>query len=429
MSRELHDTDGFFKTAYKKFEDTPSAMVWEKINADLDKKNDAPGKRGFILWRRFAILLVLLPISFILFDTDMTKTGAGISDKNAIPVTTGTQKISTLHPPEEQHSTNKIRSVSPHITIEFRKEKYASGKLNEVSNFRVKQQEIAVASIDPGDLQNAVVNGVSLYDKSNTSKLSAGLPAINNFSLLKKQDRNRFFKPYWLITAFVSYDQANYMLDSDVPDNITSIKHREVHEPSFSGGVLATRQLTSHWGLQTGLIFSHTVIGISPQKMYAFQDPAGDVAYKYITSSGYAYIKPGSGAPPSFGDSLTTSEAAHSLNQVSVPLSVRYRMEKNKLSVTPGAGIMANFLTSARVEIEIEDASHKEIVFVNKLSGAKSFYWSTVIDVDVQYKLSKKLSLNLQPTFQYALSPITENEIVETFPYSFGIRAGLTLKF
>jgi hypothetical protein len=232
-----------------------------------------------------------------------------------------------------------------------------------------------------------------------------------------------------MITPFVSYEQVGYNLDSDDPLAVNSIKHREVHEPSFSGGILATRQFTEHWGLQSGIVYTSTQIGISPQKMYALQLPGGDVAYKFITSSGYAYIKLNNGQPPAAGDSITTSDAKHLLKHISIPLSLKYGMGKNKLTVSPSFGIEANFITSAKVEVGIDFTSNREIVTVNKLNGIKSFYWSVVSGVEASYQVSKKMSVNVQPVFRYALSPITKNNVVETFPYSFGIRAGVNIRF
>ena len=272
------------------------------------------------------------------------------------------------------------------------------------------------------DLQHPIAAGLKMSAPIET--LLKNNPA-NNINL----KRIHHFKPFWTLTGLVTYDRVNYKLDSDLPSNITNIKHGEVHEPSFSVSLLATRQVKEKWGLQTGLIYSNTAIGISPQKIYALQDPAGDIAYKYITSSGYAYIKPGFGSPPAFGDSLITTEAKHSLHSLTVPIVIKYTIGKNRFLFIPGAGIEANFITRAKLETEIEDANNRETVFINKLSGAKSFYWSLVADAELRYSVNKKLSFSVRPVFRYAISPITENNVVETFPYSFGAGLGMTYKF
>lgn len=311
--------------------------------------------------------------------------------------------------------------------------KIVNNKLTDKSSELIQPKQLPEEKMNSAGIVTAKTNQPEIARAINTI-VAPQLTNTRNSLLLKNNSNTSIkgislFNAYWMLTGFVSYDRVNYKLDSDVPATINSIKHREVHEPSYSGGLLATRQFRKKWVLQTGLIYSNTAIGISPQKIYALQDPAGDIAYKYITSSGYAYIKPGFGAPPAFGDSLAATEAKHTLQFLTVPVVIKYAIGKNKLSFIPGAGIEANFLTSAKLITEIEDASNRETVFVNKLSGTKSFYWSMVADAELRYSLNKKFALSLRPVFRYAISPITENNVVETFPYSFGTGLGVAYKF
>jgi hypothetical protein len=276
---------------------------------------------------------------------------------------------------------------------------------------------------------DSTIAEISNVISSSRSLVAKDFPLINSSTISAAAKKAGPFKPYWSITGYISGDRANYRLDNDLP-TISKIEQWEQHEPSFSGGILVTRQIKKKWGLQTGIIYANTAIGINPQKMYALQDQNGDISYKYITSSGYAYIKPGFGLPPLPGDSLVTTSAKHTLQHLIVPLVIRYTIAtNNKLSFTAGAGIAGNFLTSAKIETEIEDAFNRENVFINKLYGDRSFYWSVMADAEVQYKLNEKTTVNLRPSFRYAISSITKNNDVETFPYSFGLGAGITYRF
>jgi len=49
-------------------------------------------------------------------------------------------------------------------------------------------------------------------------------------------------------------------------------------------------------------------------------------------------------------------------------------------------------------------------------------------DAELRYNLNNKTMLSFRPSFHQSISPITENNIVETFPYSFRWGAGLTIK-
>ena len=181
--------------------------------------------------------------------------------------------------------------------------------------------------------------------------------------------------------------------------------------------------------LQSGIVYSNTTIDIAPQKIYAVQSPGGDYAYKYFTSAGYGYIRPGFVGSPALGDSLSTAEAEHTLRHLTMPVVIKYKIKQGKLSIIPGVGIAANLLTGTKVETEIKNATDKETVIITKLTGTRTLNWSLVADAEMQYQLNNKMSLNVRPAFRYAISSITRNDDFQTFPYAFGIGAGLTFKF
>lgn len=468
MNKDLPNMDEAFSSAYRQFEEQPSGETWEKINATLDKKDAENYKRKFIGLKRISLLLLFLLTGILIYEAGFIKRSPVLSNQNALTKETSTilrnetNKQQSFHSnnPVSKNSLDTIISENPgdnKFKVDDKKELLYNTSKNsfaDENSFTGKSNSIAANDIIK--MNASFLNNDREELLSNKEKFSGQRPIIAplftneivaigvtgklvrpvRFPLInqpvssgKIENKKNHFKTYWTLTSFASYNEAGYKLDSDLPNAVNRIKFGEVHEPSFSIGLLATRQVKKRWGLQTGLIFSNTVIGISPQKMYALQDPAGSVGYKYITSSGYTYIKPGFGLPPLAGDSLTTAEAKHTLHSVSIPVAVKYRLSKKRFSFIPGIGIEANFLTSAKLETEIQDASNKEIVFINKLDGSKSFYWSFVADAELQYKVNKKMSVNLRPAFKHALSPITKNNVVETFPYSFGVGLGLTYKF
>ncbi len=490
MNRDLHDIDELFRAGLDGHEETPSPGVKDALDAALDKKEATEYKKRFILWKRAALLLLLLLAGFVLYESGIIKTGGGrhtvkniappenaistnknetVNQNKNIPVNSdnndvavdnsGNQKNSTEEQQKQQQITGLpenpvvVTNSSPGKKIIRQK----NNRQNKPANLFIQKQDplVSLTSSTPDKKINVVTDyypglqtdtrgieplggrvAIAKVAERLVKKISMLQPvAISPFPLAAnkandpKKKKVRSFKSFWMITPFASYDQAGYRLDSDEPSAITSIKFREAHEPSFSLGLLMTRQIAPRWGLQSGLVYSNSAIGMKPQKTYAFVDPTGDVAYKYITSSGYAYIKPGFGPQPAVGDSLTTAEAKHTIEHISVPLAVKYTVPGKKISITPGAGIEANFITKANLEVDIEDPFNREIVVMRKLNGTKSFYWSFVADAEIKYKVNQKLSVNLRPVYRTAISPITKNNVVETFPHSFGIGAGVTIKF
>ena len=466
MNKDLHDMDELFRSALDDHAEAPSAGVKESLDAALDKKEAEEYKKRFIIWKRAALLLLLLLAGFVLYESGLLKNESGhytakktipdndnkqgdktetLNQNKNIPANTNAEDIITNQPANQNDSRDNGTVFSKNNFPDKQVNQFSQKQESLFSIFTsqpTKKSNVPAEydmdlqtnkhSIEPLDKQ-ITNDGLTEFLFKNIFRLQ---PVAASHSPLKPGDdknvakrKTNPVKAFWEITPFVSYEQAGYKLDSDDPLTANVIRHREVHEPSFSGGLLIARQLIHHWFLQSGLVYTSTQIGISPQEMYALQLPGGDVAYKFITSSGYAYIKLKNGQSPAVGDSITTSDAKHLLKHISIPLIVKYKMGKNKLTVSPSAGIEANFNTSAKVEVGVDFASNREVVTVNKLNGIKSFYWSAVTGVEASYMVSKKLSVNVQPVFRYALSPITKNNVVETFPRSFGIRAGVTIRF
>ena len=262
-------------------------------------------------------------------------------------------------------------------------------------------------------------------------------PLLPNSIVAKKKKGTNNFKPYWEINGFASTDRGLYHLDNDAENNngtntqdeSKKIDKREKHEPSFSTALMTTRQFSRQFGLKTGIIYSNTAIVIAPHEMYATQQPNGSIAYKFIASSGYSFVKPAFGPAPTVGDSIKSATAQHNLQSTSLPLMLLYKLNIKKFSIMPAAGVSANFITRATIQTEVTEASNRETVNIDGLNGMRNFYMGFIADIDLQYRFNKKWSANLLPAFKYAITPITKNNVVKTFPYSFGIGAGFSYKF
>ena len=318
-------------------------------------------------------------------------------------------------------------------------EESLSGNNMKVINLKTKQNKTPdLLLYSPGLLpvkklaevnKTLRLNQLATFDPPVTSK-------ANKLIALLKSKNKQSFRPYWSLTAFASNDWSQYHLDNDEENNtgvqqdeMEKISMREKHESSFSAGILVTRQFRKNIGVRTGVLYSNIAIVISPQEMYAAKEPGGAITYKYIASSGYSYVKPDFGLPPAIGDSIQSTEAQHNLYTISVPVIALYTLQKNRFSLSPAVGLSANFITGAKIETEIKDALNKETVTMDKLNGMRDFYIGLLADINIQYHVSNKWSFGLAPGFKYALTPITQKNVVKTFPYSFNIGAGITYSF
>jgi len=475
MNKDLHKIDEPFKTAYKQFLEDPSPNVWEKINAGLDKKDATAYKRRSKRWKQVAIFSLLLLSGFILNQTNILRTSFSHSNKRTLTAVKTNEskeelKEKTINlkqalPGEPNSSAGKIindavaegNKINPDALVTLNDPAGLPERTNKTGSTinHIRQEEGGHDQKEASVLQSASGNSEknllkpSAYSLNEIiipsvekyyNEIAAGhlgyIPSlsVNNISGLPLKNKSKNGIPpedqnKWNVSGFISSDRAGYRLDRD-QTTIVKIREGEDHLPSFSAVVLLTRQIKKRFGVQMGIIYSNTAIAISPQKIYASQNQMGKVLYKYVTSSGNAYIKPDFALSPYPGDSLKAEHAQHNLQYIIAPLVFKYKLiNSDKIILSPGLGLAANFLTNAKIETDVEGVANREHVVINKLEGIKTFNWSLMGDVSLDYRVNKKMSVSLRPSFSFALSPISSTDDVETFPYSFGLGAGVTYRF
>ena len=66
---------------------------------------------------------------------------------------------------------------------------------------------------------------------------------------------------------------------------------------------------------------------------------------------------------------------------------------------------------------------------VGKTDGLNLLTVSSLFGMGMEYNLSQKLSLNIEPTFRYYLNPFNDLTGSRAHPYSFGVFSGVAYKF
>jgi hypothetical protein len=155
----------------------------------------------------------------------------------------------------------------------------------------------------------------------------------------------------------------------------------------------------------------------------------GNVSYEFVTSSGYGFLKPQSLNMPMPGDSVSTTMAKHKMQYLSVPVLFKYTISFKRFSFSPGIGITANFLTGTSVQTEIKENNQTVSESITKLNGAKGTFLSASANTDFSYSLNRNWMISIVPAFNYAITPVTENNVVLTYPYGFSVGLGFSYRF
>lgn len=107
-----------------------------------------------------------------------------------------------------------------------------------------------------------------------------------------------------------------------------------------------------------------------------------------------------------------------------VPVEVNYSLLDSKLGLHVIGGVSSLFLVDNSVTLESEGGSTE----IGEANNINSLNFSTNIGFGVDYNISQKVRLNLEPMFKYQLN--TFSDASGNFqPFSVGIYSGLSFKF
>ncbi len=126
--------------------------------------------------------------------------------------------------------------------------------------------------------------------------------------------------------------------------------------------------------------------------------------------------------------SLTTSiftpgEINQQFGFIEIPIEIEYSLMDKKLGLNLIGGASGLFLDKNRVDLN----SGNNTTQIGEASNINSTSFSTNIGVGLDYELSDKFSLNLEPIFKYQLN--TFNNVQNVQPVNFGIYSGISIKF
>lgn len=126
-------------------------------------------------------------------------------------------------------------------------------------------------------------------------------------------------------------------------------------------------------------------------------------------------------------ESIVTSNASinQNLRYFEVPLEIQYKLSDKKLGVNVIGGFSSFFLNTSKVFYE-EDNGNRTILGeannINKVSYSANF------GLGLNYKVSKRFDLNLEPIFKYQFN--TFNNTSGNFsPFLIGVYTGFAIKF
>jgi hypothetical protein len=218
---------------------------------------------------------------------------------------------------------------------------------------------------------------------------------------------------------------------------------------SYSGGFAVSYKINKRLSVQTGVYYaSHgqRIDGISAFGGFGkYFDTKGSSNFEVMTSSGTVHTN----NPDVFlvdnalGNRIITAYTndvfdpnkanlsyiggaiIQNFNYLQMPVMLRYKIIDKNLDVNLIGGISSDFLLNNNVFARTAGGKYD----LGKTEGMNSLAFSSSLGMGMEYSLSKKISLNLEPTFRYFLNPTKIVSVSGMHPYSFGIFSGISYRF
>lgn len=125
-------------------------------------------------------------------------------------------------------------------------------------------------------------------------------------------------------------------------------------------------------------------------------------------------------------ESLSTNTSINQdLAYVEVPIEIQYSLSNKKFGVNVIGGFSSFFLSDNKIFSEAESGSR---LFIGEATNINKVSYSANFGLGLNYQVSKKIDLNLEPMFKYQINTFN-NTSGDFQPFFIGVYTGFAIKF
>ena len=455
MSRRKNKTDQQFRDQLRHFEAAPPDQVWHGITSALfsDKR-----KRQ-ILWvnriaASIAVLLALGTTWFLLRETPETQLVTRETQETRIRKETGITKTAV---PDTKAEIREItrdmndKTTGTEIIVREKEVNLADAEYAEVvpgGRPYMDQLKTVPPRSATGFQTNYPVTLLTVtYYPSTLSDESEGIDVFDEWGDDRIASHNK-----WGVGTQVSpiYSYRNLEVSEGGAPSTSYYNDVEDGIVSYAGGVNVHYALLKRLSVQSGLYYSSMGMKVgnayyaSVDNNNSYMDEISTIQASINNSTGIIETQQGldyavaANTVPQAGLEQITSQyaRANSLNApegeiiqqfkyIELPLILRYRVVDRRLGFHFLGGLSSNFLVGNSAWYQ--DAGNKEQI--GTTGNLRPVNYSSVVGLGVDYSISKRFHINLEPTFRYYLNSINIGSMIKSHPYTIGFYTGLLYTF
>jgi len=123
--------------------------------------------------------------------------------------------------------------------------------------------------------------------------------------------------------------------------------------------------------------------------------------------------------------SYVNNSLHQNFNYLELPVIMRYKILDRKIDFNVVGAISYNILLANSAYTYLDGIK----TYIGRTEGLRPFTFSSAVGMGVEYNLTDRLLLNVEPTFRYYMTPLGGISGSTIHPYSFGILSGVSFKF
>ena len=440
MNEKGANIDLLFRNGLKDFEVLPPPEVWDGIQPVIKLRS-----HPFIFLKVAAVITVLLTVSFFAYRWSREMSAGPEGSIVAFNVEASAPVIS--------RPNNNPRNL---LAVKYDQIKNSAVVLTDGSNTAtiIKEIEADDSPEDVTHIQNirslSIINNETMpgpflksFNTSHETSIKIRESELQYFpEIITAKLQNR-----WSIAALAS---PTYYSSFNSGNDGLSKQLMESEQPlfSYSGGVAFSYKISKRLSIQSGLYYSslgQKVDGINSFSGFKPYDNAKGVDnFKVLTTNGIIHTNnPDVFLMANGSDRILTeftndvidpnkanlqpvnSSLNQSLSYLELPVLLRYKVIDRTIGINLIGGVSYNLLVNNSVYTTLDGNRYP----VGDTKGLNPLTFSSSLGMGMEYKVSDKLSLNLEPTFRYYINPFSVTTGSYIHPYSFGIFSGLSYKF
>jgi hypothetical protein len=437
VNREAN-IDLLFRNGLSDYEALPPSDVWEGIKPAV-----AQPKRSFLFFRVAATAAVLVASGLI--TAMLVRNIPSGSENISLPLVTDNSHV----------LVKKENIVKPSQALAYQTLINGADVQSAITDVKSPPIVTSLFSLPSPELYTSFVKNSPAREINRNSRQGSMEKAYNPSYSDLVSDATVVVKENlpakdnrWSVGAMVS---PAYYSSIDLSSNGASSDIIKSEEPAFSyaGGLTFAYNLNRRFSVQTGINYSSIgrhIEGVTSYSGYGkYLDSKGESQFGVVTSSGTIKSINGdiyladnnSGAkvmsvftrdvfdPVKNNLSYISSSLSQNFNYVEVPVVIKYKVIDRNIGLKVIGGVSYNIL----VNNTAYTTSGGTRYYIGNTEGLSPVTLSSSLGMGMEYNFSGKLSLNLEPTFRYYITPLGGMAGSSIHPYSIGILSGISYKF